>query len=728
MRSRVAAIVGIVVFAVLAGTGAGYAYWSANAQATGNVEASDLADNCAAPTALINGGFEQPNISPDTWRAIYTPFIPGWSVVNDNAIEVWRGELGSTPPEGAQIIELNANGFGTVYQVVSTTPGQTLRWSLKHRGRAGNDTMRVSINANGAALVQQAQFTTGTGAFSTQQGVYVVPAGQTSTRISLTAVTTSGNNPSIGNLVDDVTFGTGPCLTSTSAITNVTTGTSTFQPGNVVQYVTSVVNSGGAHADQSTFTAAIPAGLSYVPGSITVNGVAMSDSAGNDQAEISGSTITARLGQGATASAGGAIPPANTVTVRFRATIQNAAAGTNLVYDTSTAYRDALAPTWPLAAASPTVTTPVQANADIAVAVQSLPQLGSGSGGQPRSWVFRVTNNGPSAGAGVSVTVAVPSTMTARTVSVAGGGTCTAVASNSSTCTIGALASGATRDITFTGTMPANPMNQYAVTATATSTSNDPVPGNNSATGSVQYDNQPPAVPLNLTATRASATQINLSWQSSNDNVAIAGYRIYRNGVLVHTTTGLGTTYSDTGLASHLPYWYWVQAVDTAGNASASSVGEGAVTYAEDVSYRVRYLNNPALCVVAANNGWFSGAAIRLEDCNSASSALRQWRFDTSSGDNVYVRFNSGTDRRWRVANNSEGTDLETSGSGYENDLSRWNLGAYWTGSAAVVEIRRSTVPNFCLDVDGASTSSGATVQQWTCNTTMAQRFALVQP
>jgi uncharacterized repeat protein (TIGR01451 family) len=730
VKSRLAAIVGIVVFTVLASTGIGYALWSSNAQTTGTAKAVTLSENCTAPTKLVNGGFETPNISPDPYRLIPSPFITGWTVVNDNAIEVWRSQLGSTPPEGAQIIELSGNALGTAYQVVATTPGQTLRWSLKHRGREGNDTMRVSINANGGALVQQAQFTTGMAAWSTQQGVYVVPAGQTSTRISLTSVSTNGGNVSVGNLVDDVTFGTGPCLTAASTITNITTGTSTYRVGDVVEYATVVTNSGGAHAESSVFTTSVPTGLTFVPGSITINGVAKSDSSGNDEANISGTTITARLGQGATASAGGAIPPDNAVTVRFRATIQSSAAGGNLSYTSTTAYADALAPAWPMSAVSPALTTPVTGVADIAVAVNTLPQLGAGSANQVRSWVFDLTNNGPSGATGVSVVVTVPSNMSARTVTISGGGgaSCTAVSgANTSTCTVpGTMASGTTRTITYTGNMGANPMNTYSVSLVASSTSYDNVPANNSVTGSVQYDNQAPATPLNFTATRASATQINLAWQSSNDNVAVVGYRIYRNGVLVHTTTGTGTTYNDTGLASHLPYWYWVQAIDAAGNASPSSNGEGAVTYAEDTSYRVQYLNNTSLCVVAPSNTF--GGTIVTGSCSTTSSALRQWKFDTVSGDDVYVQFNSGNDRRWRGPNTASGTDVIQSTIGLTGTETQWRLGAYWTGSQAVVEFRRTANTNVCLDVDGASTTAGGIVQQWDCNTTMAQRFALVQP
>jgi|GEM_PF-2285848 len=736
MNKRIAAIVGLAVFAVLAGAGVGYAYWSSTATITGTVKAASLADACANPTKLINGGFEAPNVDPSLLKNIGVTELTGWNVANDNTIEVWRGYNDTAmpvhplpAPEGSQFLELNGNGAGTLYQDVATTPGQVLHWSIKHHGRWGTDTMRVSINAAGAALVQQGQFQTSNADWRTYEGDYVVPAGQTSTRLSVTAVSTATGDNSVGNLIDDVTFGSGPCLVSNASIANVTTGGPTFTVGDVVEYTTTVTNVGGNHANASVFTASVPAGLAFVPGSITVNGVAKSDTPGNDQAEISSSTITARLGQGASASVGGAIAPSTSAVVTFRATVQSAAAGGNLTFTSSTTYVDALAPSWPLTAASPTLTTPVGGgSADVAVAVQSLPKLGAGSGGNQRSWVFVVTNNGPAPAANVKAAVTVPSSMTMRTVTASGGGSCTAVAANASTCTINTLAPGETRTITYTGTMPSSPQNQYAVTVTVSSTTPDPVASNNSVTGSVTFDDQPPVQPLNFTATRASETQVNLSWQSSNDNAGIAGYQIFRNGVLIATTTGTGTTFADNSTTNPSnppgpgnPYWYWVVAVDTAGNVSPASGGDGAVTYVAGTSYRVRYASGGDLCVVAETN--HNNAALQALSCTSSTEGLRQWAFTAVANDDAYVRFYDGTNRGWNASSDTANQALRV-----WNDVtsanSQWRLGATWDASTntAYVEIRRTNASTLCVAVNGSA------VQQSVCNNGSTQRFLLVQP
>ncbi len=91
-------------------------------------------------------------------------------------------------------------------------------------------------------------------------------------------------------------------------------------------------------------------------------------------------------------------------------------------------------------------------------------------------------------------------------------------------------------------------------------------------------DTTAPTTPTNLTATAASATQVNLGWSVSTDNVAVTGYNVYRNGVLIATTTT--PTYSNSGLTANTTYAYYVVAVDAAGNASTATPTVNATTLA----------------------------------------------------------------------------------------------------------------------------------------------------
>ena len=89
-------------------------------------------------------------------------------------------------------------------------------------------------------------------------------------------------------------------------------------------------------------------------------------------------------------------------------------------------------------------------------------------------------------------------------------------------------------------------------------------------------DTTAPSVPTNLSATAISSSQINLSWSASTDDVGVVGYKIYRNGTQITTTTN--TNYSDTGLTPSTIYSYTVSAYDAAGNNSAQSTAVSATT------------------------------------------------------------------------------------------------------------------------------------------------------
>jgi chitodextrinase len=82
-----------------------------------------------------------------------------------------------------------------------------------------------------------------------------------------------------------------------------------------------------------------------------------------------------------------------------------------------------------------------------------------------------------------------------------------------------------------------------------------------------QADTTAPTAPTNLRATSLTKAKANLAWNASSDAVGVAGYRVYRNGALVATVTGL--TWSDTRQKNATTYL--VRAFDAAGNVSAQS-------------------------------------------------------------------------------------------------------------------------------------------------------------
>src|SRR5213076_1211083 len=98
-----------------------------------------------------------------------------------------------------------------------------------------------------------------------------------------------------------------------------------------------------------------------------------------------------------------------------------------------------------------------------------------------------------------------------------------------------------------------------------------------SATTPAPPDTTPPSVPTGLTASAVSSSQINLSWTASSDNVGVSGYRVYRGGTQIATTSA--TSYANTtGLSPSTTYSYTVAAFDAAGNLSAQSSPASATT------------------------------------------------------------------------------------------------------------------------------------------------------
>ena len=84
-------------------------------------------------------------------------------------------------------------------------------------------------------------------------------------------------------------------------------------------------------------------------------------------------------------------------------------------------------------------------------------------------------------------------------------------------------------------------------------------------------DSAPPTAPSGLAATAMSSTNVALSWTASSDDVAVAGYEVYRDGALVTTTSGTGTGYTDAGASPNTTHTYAVRALDAAGNRSSFS-------------------------------------------------------------------------------------------------------------------------------------------------------------
>ena len=153
-------------------------------------------------------------------------------------------------------------------------------------------------------------------------------------------------------------------------------------------------------------------------------------------------------------------------------------------------------------------------------------------------------------------------------------------------------------------------------------------------------DTTPPSVPTGLAATAVSDTQVNLSWAASTDNVGVTGYKVFRNGAQVGTTSN--TSYQDTGLSGGTTDSYTVAAYDAAGNTSAQSSSVSVTTPAPTpVSAPSVAINSPTngsvvngsanIAVAASSANGIASITIMadgnpLATCASVTSCAATWQ------------------------------------------------------------------------------------------------------
>lgn len=94
-------------------------------------------------------------------------------------------------------------------------------------------------------------------------------------------------------------------------------------------------------------------------------------------------------------------------------------------------------------------------------------------------------------------------------------------------------------------------------------------------------DTKAPATPQGFSATVVSSTQINLGWSVASDNIAVLGYRVYRDGVPIGTTPNV--KYAAINLIPETRYSFAVRSYDAAGNVSPLSSTITITTFAHQV-------------------------------------------------------------------------------------------------------------------------------------------------
>ncbi|MBC1907349.1 DUF5011 domain-containing protein [Listeria booriae] len=239
-----------------------------------------LKSEVESPIKLVNGSFEEPQISRS--NAMFDASeVPGWkTTATDNTIELQRNYNDfwkMDAADGEQWAELNANMNSALYQDIETTPGTKIRWKVSHRGRDGVDTAEVRFGAPNQSLQLMATMASDGTAWKEYQGTYTIPEGQTVTRFEFQAISTADGDLTRGNYLDNIVFSSPSNLVVTDSYDKTST-----PKGKQAKYNVNIANNGGMQAGDINLEIPLPATLKYVPSSVTINGTTTSDVTYND--------------------------------------------------------------------------------------------------------------------------------------------------------------------------------------------------------------------------------------------------------------------------------------------------------------------------------------------------------------------------------------------------------------------------------------------------------------
>ncbi|WP_198013915.1 fibronectin type III domain-containing protein [Desulforegula conservatrix] len=175
-------------------------------------------------------------------------------------------------------------------------------------------------------------------------------------------------------------------------------------------------------------------------------------------------------------------------------------------------------------------------------------------------------------------------------------------------------------------------------------------------------DVQPPSVPANLRLV-SSASSHDLSWSASSDNVAVAGYKIYKNGA--HHATVTSTSFSDTGVSGEGQVCYAIMAFDSAGNESQMSDQACAASVSGKTKWKVEIDDQINTSMALSNDGTLYLITSKGTLYAIASDGTIKWKYFKEDEQDPFSKYapvvsNGGTvywgANQYLYANNADGT------------------------------------------------------------------------
>lgn len=155
-------------------------------------------------------------------------------------------------------------------------------------------------------------------------------------------------------------------------------------------------------------------------------------------------------------------------------------------------------------------------------------------------------------------------------------------------------------------------------------------------------DNMPPTTPGNFNAAPSSATQITLTWNASTDSggSGLNGYRIFRNGTMVHTSAVNETSYLDGGLTPNTSYAYQIEAYDKNNNKSAKA--SKSATTLEEVIIDTTPPSAPVVTTTVISATRISLAWPASTD-NTGGSGVQSYKISRNGGATIVLPANVTT-------------------------------------------------------------------------------------
>lgn len=240
-------------------------------------------------------------------------------------------------------------------------------------------------------------------------------------------------------------------------------------------------------------------------------------------------------------------------------------------------------------------------------------------------------------------------------------------------------------------------------------------------------DTVAPSAPGKPVASAVGAAQVTLTWTGATDNVAVAYYDIYRDGVLVGTVTSPTLTFTNTGLVRGATYSYTVTARDAAGNASVASTATSITTLLVDDKARYQVVDsNSGLCIDAGTAPAASYTPLVIWGC--APDRSQSWQF-AAVGNFFQILPAASPSFSWDLdlTNGNPNRDgltvwLSTSSA---TDSQLWQVIADSSGGGKLQFVNKASAK--CLDVQNAQTANGTPLQQNKCKKSAAQSFTLTR-